>query len=110
MLFSGSSDPAEALPSGLLSKMKITTKKDESGNLVNLVSNRYFKWSLSYDKENDKDLAQRDFLYNAEQLEELRNGNGNLGVYSNLCAYYNKADQYMGENVRYVTLKLTANE
>ena len=100
----------EVLPSKLFQMMQVTTGLDENGTDVESVSNRYFKWASSADEANDKVLAASDFQKNVGQLEQLRNGTGNLSVYSNLCVYYNRADQYIGENVRYVYLKLTANE
>ena len=40
-------------------------------------------------------------------LESLRAGN--MAMYQKISVYYNRADQYIGENVRYVRLTLDAN-
>lgn len=42
-------------------------------------------------------------------LESLRGGAGNMSVYQKISVYYNRADQYIGENIRYVRLTLDAN-
>lgn len=42
-------------------------------------------------------------------LTSLRKGTGNMAMYQKISVYYNRADQYIGENVRYVRLTLDAN-
>lgn len=42
-----------------------------------------------------------------DNLKSLREGN--MAMYQKISVYYNRADQYIGENVRYVRLTLDAN-
>ena len=86
-------DPA-ALPDGLFQKMC-----ENSG--TTLTSNRYFKWT----SENSGDFT--DFV-TVDMLESMRSNGFHTKKYGILCSYYNAADQYLGENVRYVKLTLDA--
>lgn len=98
------SNPA-ALPSDLFEKMR-DTGNEESGTVK---SNRYFKWAWN-DSDNSKEEFKSLFLStNPDQIFlDLRGGNMNTINYGKLCSYYNMADQYLGETVRYVELKLDA--
>lgn len=82
-----------AMPADLLAKMSDTSIG--SGN-----SNRYFMWT-SYSNE----FAS---LVTTDSLANMRNGNFNPLIYGNMCTYYNMADQYLGEKVRYVNIVLDA--
>ena len=79
-----------ALPANLFTKMC------ETG--TNAGSNRYFRW------ENQETFGK---TVNAGTLLGLRN-KFHLLVYREAAAYYDSADQYLGKNVQYVKLKLTA--
>ena len=58
--------------------------------------NRYFRW------ENETAFKES---VTPEKLANMRE-NMNPAIYGEMSAYYNLADQYLGENVRYVKLKL----
>ena len=79
-----------ALPSNLFAKMC------ETG--TNEGSNRYFRW------ENQETFRG---TVTADRLKGLRN-NFHSVIYREAAAYYDSADQYLGKNVQYVKLKLTA--
>ena len=79
-----------ALPDGLFTKMC------ETG--TNAGSNRYFRW------ENQETFRG---TVTADRLKGLRK-NFHSVIYKEAAAYYDSADQYLGKNVQYVKLKLTA--
>ena len=79
-----------ALPAELFTKMC------ETG--TNEGSNRYFRW------ENQETFRG---TVTADRLKGLRN-NFHSVIYREAAAYYDSADQYLGKNVQYVKLKLTA--
>lgn len=84
-----------ALSENLFSKMCQTGTGTE-----NAMSNRYFKWD-----------SQEYFvsIVNEANLKDLRdNGITDQDIYWKICEYYNKADQYIGKNIRYLELKLDA--
>lgn len=83
-----------ALPSNLFAKMCETGT--ETG--TNVGSNRYFRW------ENQETFRG---TVTADRLKGLRN-NFHSVIYREAAAYYDSADQYLGKNVQYVKLKLTA--
>lgn len=94
-------DSISALPEGLFEKMCQTPE--------GAVSNRYLKWSRESDLEQEKQLSKEEFkeLVTVEGLLNIRNEKEyNIAFYGKLCNYYNKADQYIGENIAYVKLKL----
>lgn len=68
-------------------------------------ANRYLIW-----RQPDGSIDQADFEANvtAALLSAFRNGNGNSASYPTICSYYNKADQFLGETIRYVRLRLDA--
>ena len=80
----------------------------------NSTSNRYFKWALDNDTEDVINTSKTEFssLFpegNPDStFSAIRNGNVNKNIYGKLCSYYNMADQYLGETVRYVKLELNA--
>lgn len=86
-----SRNPA-VLPSNLFAQM--CSKADDA------TSNRYFMWSSG-----DTEAMN---LISASVLEGLRSTNFNTLTYSDLCSYYNTADQYLGNHVGYLKLKLDA--
>lgn len=88
-------DP-EALPGGLFEKM--CESSNSSGTIS---SNRYFKWAL----ENSEDFTN---FVTEEVLGSMRSNDFHTKKYGILCSYYNAADQYLGENIRYVKLTLDA--
>ena len=104
------SDP-EVLPSGLFEKMCAEGVEEpvispsaapegttgSSGTPEKLYINRYFKWTSAQGKS---------CPVKQDKLEQMRNGPFHTQIYGNLCSYYNAADQYLGENVRYVKLTL----
>ena len=78
---------------GTLPKNLYTTMcKTGSGSTFN----RYFRW------ENEAAFEES---VTSEKLANMRE-NMNPAIYGEMSAYYNLADQYLGENVRYVKLKL----
>lgn len=81
---------ADALPGQLFSKM--CDSKSVSS------SNRYFRWE-------DADTFGK--TVTDKVLSQLRS-NFNPVIYENVAAYYNLADEYLGENIRYVKLKVDA--
>ena len=81
-------DDPGALPVGLYATMC----KTGSGSTFN----RYFRW------ENEAAFEES---VTSEKLANMRE-NMNPAIYGEMSAYYNLADQYLGENVRYVKLKL----
>lgn len=83
-----------ALPANLFTKMCETGA--ETG--TNAGSNRYFRW------ENQEIFRG---TVTADGLKGLRN-NFHSVIYREAAAYYDSADQYLGKNVQYVKLKLTA--
>lgn len=85
--------PDNYLPDNLFSNMA-KVEGDSS-------SNDYMMWNNSIDSfRND---------VTTDNLISLRNGTGNMTVYQKISVYYNRADQYIGENIRYVRLTLDAN-
>lgn len=72
------------------------TKMCETG--TNAGSNRYFRW------ENQETFRG---TVTVDRLKGLRN-NFHSVIYREAAAYYDSADQYLGKNVQYVKLKLTA--
>ena len=85
----------EALPSKLFRKM-CEVPVESSGDSVN--SNRYFRW------ETEKAFTN---TVTVETLNLIRN-RYNSALYGNVAAYYDLADQYIGNNVQYVKLTLNA--
>ena len=83
-----------ALPANLFAKMCETGA--ETG--TNAGSNRYFRW------ENQETFRG---TVTADGLKGLRN-NFHSVIYREAATYYDSADQYLGKNVQYVKLKLTA--
>lgn len=83
-----------ALPANLFTKMCETG----TATGTNAGSNRYFRW------ENQETFGK---TVNPGTLLGLRNEFHSL-VYREAAAYYDSADQYLGKNVQYVKLKLTA--
>lgn len=83
-----------ALPADLFTKMCDTG----TATGTNAGSNRYFRW------ENQETFGK---TVNPGTLLGLRNEFHSL-VYREAAAYYDSADQYLGKNVQYVKLKLTA--
>lgn len=81
------------LPNKLFNNMV----KTEGYNLCN----DYMIWNDS--KEGFESEVTLDLLIS------LRGGAGNMSVYQKISVYYNRADQYIGENIRYVRLTLDAN-
>ena len=79
------------MPDGLLEGM---CRADEGS-----LSNRYFKWS-------DREVFCR--LVTEEKLREFRKLGGYSPDYGLLCEYYNSADQYLGESIRYLGLCVNA--
>lgn len=79
------------MPDGLLEGM---CRADEGS-----LSNRYFKWS-------DREVFCR--LVTEEKLREFRELGGYSPDYGLLCEYYNSADQYLGESIRYLSLCVNA--
>lgn len=81
---------------------------------ITSTSNRYFKWALDSDTDDVKTASKEEFssLFPAENpnstFSDIRNGNVNKNIYGKLCSYYNMADQYLGDTVRYVKLELNA--
>ena len=61
-------------------------------------SNRYFKWASVEDFHN---------TVTKDKLSTLRDA-PDLVKYNQMCAYYNEGDQYLGEKIRYVRLRLDA--
>ena len=83
-----------ALPANLFRKMCDTG----TATGTNVGSNRYFRW------ENQETFTR---TVTADTLKGLRNQFHSF-VYREAAAYYDSADQYLGKNVQYVKLKLTA--
>lgn len=83
-----------ALPADLFTKMCKTDNTTDS----NAGSNRYFRW------ENQETFRR---TVTTDTLSGLRNKFHSL-IYREAAAYYDSADQYLGKNVQYVKLKLTA--
>ena len=81
-----------ALPSSLFKKMCEIE--------ADAVSNRYFRLPSG-----DTDFSK---ICSEEILQNMRKGDFNISAYRNLCAYYNSADQYLGETVDYMNLTLDA--
>ena len=75
---------------------QLFSKMCGSGNASS--PNRYFRWE---DADTFKKTVAGDVLL------QLRN-NFNPVIYENVAAYYNLADEYLGENIRYVKLKVDA--
>ena len=63
-------------------------------------SNRYFYW-----EDDDRDAFKE--VVTKENLSNMRK-NFNPVIYGSIAAYYNGADQHLGEEVRYVKLKVDA--
>lgn len=95
-------DTSETMPLNLFEKMCDVPSE------TNAVFNNYFKWASIYDS-NKSDL-RREFqsIVNVAALESMRRGNFNTITYGDMCYYYNVADQYLGENVPYISLMLEA--
>lgn len=79
-------------PGALPKDLYTTMCKTGSGSTFN----RYFRW------ENEEVFEKS---VTSEKLANMRK-NMNPAIYGEMSAYYNLADQYLGENVRYVKLKL----
>ena len=88
------SDRLSTLPSGLFQKMCNINEATE----LNTGSNRYFYW------DNKNEFIQ---TVTENKLSQMRT-NFNPVIYSTISTYYNLADQYLGENVRYLKLNLDA--
>lgn len=84
----GNASDTETLPDDLYKTMSSV-----SGSAT---SNRYFRWD---------DTKTFEENVSATVLAQMRN-NFNPRIYSIISAYYNSADQYLGENVRYANLKV----
>ena len=80
-----------AMPDSLLTGM---CRADEGS-----LSNRYFRWT---DRESFCSLAT------VSKLRRLREEGSHSPDYGQLCDYYNQADQYLGENIRYLKLCVDA--
>lgn len=91
-------DP-KALPESLFDKM-CQADEDE-------LSNRYFKWASVNDTAS-RDREEFIGFATAEKLRGLRNGSFDVLTYGKLCEYYNRADQYLGESIRYLNLCVDA--
>ena len=61
-------------------------------------SNRYFSW---------KEVGTFEATVTSDVLSNMRT-NFNPVIYKSISEYYNLADQYLGENVRYINLKVEA--
>ncbi len=85
-----SDDNSETLPGNLFKIMC------EAG--ANATSNRYFCW---------EDTGVFKSAVTENVLSQMRT-NFNPVIYGTISVYYNLADQYLGENVRFVKLKLDA--
>lgn len=83
---------------------KLFDKMCDSSNST-FGANRYMMW-----RQPDGTNALADFQANVTNglLSAFRNGNGNSASYPTICSYYNKADQFLGETLRYVRLRLDA--
>lgn len=81
------------LPSGLFTKM---AQADDGTRC-----NDYMMWNDSIESFRSE--------VSTNLLTSLRNGIGNMAMYQKISVYYNRADQHIGENVRYVRLTLDAN-
>ena len=90
--------PDGSLPANLFGNIVKTDDFDSA--------NGYLMWSESgsgtTEKEEFKNVAD------SNALTALRNGTGNMSLYRKISIYYNKADQYIGENIRYVRLQVDA--
>lgn len=86
----GDNNSPETLPTGLFEVM--CTSNDS------VTFNRYFCWET-------EDAFKEDVT--SDKLSQMRK-NFNPVIYGTLSTYYNLADQYLGENVRFVKLKLDA--
>lgn len=77
-------------------------------------SNRYFKWSSTTASQTD--LSEFKSVATPDNLTNLRNDNSTGLSYNNqvnyikLASYYNRGDQFLGENVRYIHLKVNVDE
>lgn len=85
----------DSLPSNLFSKM--------AAKEADTVSNRYFKWTSNSVTDFSSAVGE-----NYANLIGIRNSTSLTTAYWNLCRYYDDADQYLGENVDYVKLRLDA--
>ena len=78
------------------------TESDLPGDLYEKMcsteSNRYFRVT---------DQTEFSTAVTAERLQQMRT-NFNPAIYGNMAVYYNMADQTLGENVRFLKLKLDA--
>ena len=101
VLFPDDANTLSGIPSGLFAAMCNTADR--------LLSNRYFKWALSSDDNSESLKSEFVSLVTEALLNGMRNGeNSALTKYGKVCSYYNMADQYLGENVRYLELKVDA--
>lgn len=75
-------------------------------------SNRYFKWAYGYSSATEVKEKTDEFriTVTTDKLSDLRNSNDNYdgAVYGSICDYYNRADQYLGEKVQYLSLCVVA--
>ena len=85
----------DTLPENLFGTM---CAADGAGGEKSVKSNRYFLWE---DDETFNDKVKKD------TLSQMRT-NFNPVIYRSIADYYDLADQYLGNNVQYVKLKLEA--
>ena len=75
-------------------------------------SNRYFKWAYGHSSATEVEEKTTEFrnTVTTDKLSDLRNSNDNYdsAVYGSICDYYNRADQYLGEKVQYLSLCVVA--
>lgn len=91
------------LPADLFEKMCQTTEENSR-------SNKYFMWAYRYHTPEEQQEKKQEFCNTVTEarLLDLRNGNYDKSFYDSACDYYNRADQYLGENVRYLKLCIDA--
>ncbi len=93
---------ASVLPSRLFKNI-CQTKEGE-------VSNRYMKWARTSDADIETQRTEFMKLVTEENLQGLRNETGyNLYLYGKICNYYNRGDQYIGEQIPYIRVSLEAD-
>ena len=93
LLFPGDTDTEHSSDPETLPDQLYKTMCEEK---TSVTFNRYFRW------ENISEFRED---VTPEKLANLRKS-FNPVIYGTIAAYYNSADQYLGENVRYVKLKL----
>lgn len=98
----GGSSPS-VIPESLFTKMCLA----EEGK----AGNSYFLWAKPSDTEEEKEKQRKRFLalVSVDSLKEMRK-DGNTFSYRRICPYYDAADQYIGENVGYLYLRVMTEE